>query len=149
VSGLRRATVEDAPEVLAVHRTARGSAYAHLAPPDAAAGKSTVESWRLSIETSDAWVLEREDRIIGFALLQGDLLRELYVLPEAQGTGAGHTLLQTVVDHGARALWVYVDNSVARRFYERHGWVEEPGTAHADPEWAIVEPAVRYRLSAP
>ena len=146
---IRAATVQDAQTILAVHRATRAAAYAHLGTPEQAAGQSTVESWSLSIETSQAWVFERDGVIIGFVLLQGDLLRELYVLPSAQGTGAGRALLQTAVDHGARALWVYVDNPSARRFYERHGWIEEPASAYADPGWAIVEPAVRYRLPGP
>ena len=143
---IREAAAGDAAAILAIHRIARGRAYAHLGTPEQAAGKSTIESWTLSIETSQAWVYERGGEIIGFCLLQGDLLRELYVHPDAQGTGIGRELLEVAVGHGARALWVYVDNPAARRFYERQGWIEEPGTAHADPEWAIVEPAVRYRL---
>lgn len=143
---VREATVADAEAILAVHREARGAAYAHLGGPEQAAGKATVASWTASIETSRAWVIERDGAIVGFALVEGDLLRELYVLPAAQGSGAGRALLDVAVAHGARTLWVYVDNPPARAFYERHGWVVEPGSAYADPEWPIVEPAIRYRL---
>jgi len=145
-TAVRAATVDDASAVLAVHRTARGAAYAHLGTPEEAAGKATLENFRIQLQTAQAWVFERDGDVIGFAVLEGELLRELYVLPDARGTGAGKALLEVAVAHGARQLWVYEDNPAARAFYERHGWVAEPGSAYADPQWAIVEPAVRYRL---
>ena len=143
---IRRAGPGDAETVLDIHRRTRAAAYAHLGTPEQAAGRGTVENFRLQLETGKGFLFERDGQAIGFAMLHADILRELYVLPEAQGTGAGKALLEVAVAHGARQLWVYEDNPGSRAFYEAHGWVAEPESAYVDPEWAIQAPALRYRL---
>lgn len=57
-------------------------------------------------------------------------LHQLYLLPEAKGTGVADAMMAWVEEearaHGAVALYlsVYIDNIRARRFYTRHGFVE-------------------------
>lgn len=57
-------------------------------------------------------------------------LRQLYVYRPWQGSGAGIALTQWAIERararGADELWlsVYTENRRARRFYERHGFVE-------------------------
>ena len=144
---IRSATPEDAPAILAVHRASRRAAYAHLGTPEEAQGQSTVDSWRATIERADhAWVDERDGGVVAFACVIGPKLAGLYVVPEEQGRGLGHALLELAVAHGARELWVYAEHAAARRFYERHGWVGEPDTAYVDDSWALRRPAMRYRL---
>jgi GNAT superfamily N-acetyltransferase len=80
----------------------------------------------------------------GFALLtyrlthffDGPLaqLEELYVRPELRGRGIGGGLLETAIEHtrarGGEEMHINVDevDADARRFYERHGFVNiEPG----------------------
>ena len=146
---IRRATAQDAEAVLHVHRESRRVAYAHLAPPELAVGPGTVESWTAAIERSTTWVAEEDDQVVGFASLEDGALRGLYVLPAYAGRGIGATLHDLAVDAGARSLWVYVDNPDARAFYERRGWVGESDSAYVDQDWAVKEPAMRYRLDRP
>jgi GNAT superfamily N-acetyltransferase len=102
-----------------------------------------------------ARLLEREDVIVlltgdgqdftGFAFLtlrptpyfDGPLaqLEELYVRPPLRARGLGTALLQAAIqlvrDHGGGEIHINVDevDAGARRFYERHGFVNvEPGT---------------------
>ena len=80
-----------------------------------------------------------EGRAVGFAKLgppslpvtplgRSTELRQLYLLPEAQGTGAAAAMMDWVIGaaraRGAGELFlsVYVDNHRARRFYERYGF---------------------------
>jgi ribosomal protein S18 acetylase RimI-like enzyme len=101
-----------------------------------------------------ARLLDRDDVIVllaggdpeptGFAFLtlrptpyyDGPLaqLEELYVRPELRGHGQGTALLRTAMrlvrDHGGEEIHINVDevDTDARRFYERHGFVNiEPG----------------------
>lgn len=62
-------------------------------------------------------------------------LEELYVVPDRRGCGIGTGLVQAarrlVGDRGAPEIHINVDeeDTDARRFYERHGFVNiEPGT---------------------
>jgi GNAT superfamily N-acetyltransferase len=86
-------------------------------------------------------VAERHGRLIGVAMsgppLDADArwarqLYVLYVVAAAQGTGAGHALLQAVVDPAEpAALWVADPNPRAQTFYRRHGFVAD-GTVQVE-----------------
>ena len=133
--------------LVAVHRASRAVAYAHLGPPEQAAGPHiTPEHWREWLGRQDVWVDERDGVVVGFAAVyEARLLTGLYVHPDRQGEGIGDALLAEAVTAGASELWVYEDNPGARRFYERRGWVAEPDTLHSDEDWELVAPALRYR----
>ena len=95
-----------------------------------------------------AWVAERDGEIIGVAVRVGPELRDLYVVPEAWGTGAARMLMDTAIqairsDGSPEAtLWVGEANVRARRFYEREGWA---GTG--EERASELGPAeLRYRL---
>jgi GNAT superfamily N-acetyltransferase len=144
---IRPASPDDAPEILAVHRAARAVAYAHLGPPEEAVGRSTADSWRATLESGCGWLFVENELVLGFAVVVGAKLAGLYVHPDAQGRGIGSALHDAAVAGGARELWVYEEHGAAREFYERHGWVAEPETAHVGEDWALKRPALRYRLA--
>jgi len=63
------------------------------------------------------------------------LLDELYVAPESRGTGIGSAMIGALLDATRERGWGLVEVNVdefdhdARRFYERHGFVNtEPGS---------------------
>lgn len=146
---IRAATAADATDVLRVHRASRCEAYAHLGTQEEAAGRSTAESWRETLERADAaWVWVDGGAVVAFAVVAEGVLAGLYVLPGNEGRGIGSALLDRAVAIGARSLWVYVEHRAARHFYERRGWVGEPDSAHVDERWALRRPAMRYRLPA-
>lgn len=70
-------------------------------------------------------VAERDGRVSGFLARDGDEICGLYVACDLRGAGVGRHLLNFAK---ARARWlmlnVYEANTGARRFYERHGFVE-------------------------
>lgn len=75
---------------------------------------------------STGWVAEREGRAVGYLVLTGDWLDDLFLAPGETGHGIGATLLEIVKaerPHGF-CLWVFETNEGARRFYRRHGLVE-------------------------
>jgi GNAT superfamily N-acetyltransferase len=90
--------------------------------------------------------------VVGFVMVHGDEVEQLYVAPSARGTGAAAALIahgETVIgDHADRAWLAVVDgNARARRFYERNGWSD---TGPFDnPAWTaggatIAVPTRRY-----
>ena len=78
-------------------------------------------------------------------------LYAIYVVPGAQGTGAGSALMEAAVGSlGERfeeaILWVATENPRARGFYERHGWSVD-GERIDDSIPGVSLPETRYRLS--
>jgi ribosomal protein S18 acetylase RimI-like enzyme len=167
---IRRARLEDAAAIAAVHVRTWQAAYEHvfgaarLAGIDAAAREGLARRFATDAE-QDAFVAEEGDRIVGFVACgpsrpeegtdeEGEEQRELfaiYVLPEAWGTPAASGLLHAAAEamHGRGSsgafLWVLDDNPRARRFYEREGWHAD-GTAQSE-YLGLTVPLVRYRIA--
>ncbi len=82
--------------------------------------------------------------IVGFIAFGGGWIEQLYVLPESQGRGWGSALLQVAKSASASLqLWTFQRNTLARRFYEKHGFhvVEETDGSRNEER----EPDVLYR----
>jgi len=145
---IRDAVAADAPTIL---RFIRELAIYENAEHEV---KATVESITASIfgdgSVTSALICEREGQPIGFAVWflsystwlsrNGLYLEDLYVTPDARGSGAGKALLKRLaaiaVEKGCgRFEWSVLDwNEPAIRVYQAIG-------AEAQDEW------VRYRLS--
>jgi GNAT superfamily N-acetyltransferase len=75
-----------------------------------------------------------DEEPVGAACVTKGWLQGLYVVPERWGTGLADELhdraLDLVCDLGSPfcKLWVLEDNTRARRFYERRGWLENGET---------------------
>jgi GNAT superfamily N-acetyltransferase len=65
---------------------------------------------------------------IGFYALKGDELSQLYVSPEAHGSGVAAALIADaearLAEHGVETAWLAcaIGNDRAARFYEKSGW---------------------------
>ena len=143
----RDATPADALAVRALYIACFTDTFGHLyAAEDFAVFMGWQDEARWHAEFADpdfaVHVAESQNGLIGFAKLgpasmpfdPGDRacieLRQLYVLPEAKGTGIAARLMDWSVAEarrrGAADLWlsVFTDNDRARRFYRRYGFVE-------------------------
>jgi len=131
VTGLsiRRATPADAETLFDIQKAASLVAFAGIFTgpfPD----EEIRADWtaRLTDPDREVLVAERDGRPAGFATRAPEMLEQLFVLPEAQGTGVGSALHDAVLDRQRRAggticrLWVLEANRQARAFYERRGW---------------------------
>jgi diamine N-acetyltransferase len=150
---IRRAAPADAETLYAIHRESAITAYVHIFPPDRHRfpDDEMRAHWIASLgdDETDVVVAEREGRPVGFAGVSPGWLKNLFVLPEEWGRGAGSALHDEAVrllrakDAGAR-LWVLEENERARRFYERRGWVFDGVRRPSD--YPPYPPALRYAL---
>jgi GNAT superfamily N-acetyltransferase len=146
---IRRATPADAAAIAAVQARAWRHAYADIvAPEDMPVPEERAARFAAHIDGgSDVFVWDQEGRVAGFAAVDSDELRAIYVDPPAQGAGVGTALLSAAVDalrasgHAEAFLWTFEANGLARAFYERHGWVLVPGRQ------GRLAPEVRYRIA--
>ncbi len=82
-----------------------------------------------------------EQGVTGFLALQGpDMVGALYVAEGARGQGAGTSLLDCakVLRPRGLKLWTFVENTPARAFYQKNGFVEA-GRTDGDNEEGLAD----------
>ncbi len=124
---VRRAEPAEAAAVADLYGAARRAAVPQM--PPAVHGPDEDLAWfgqRLAADTHEVWVVERDDKLVGYAMISAVWLDHLFVHPDATGQGLGSVLLDLVksLRPDGFSLWVFESNSGARRFYRRHGLVE-------------------------
>lgn len=132
---IRRATPDDAEALATLFLHAREAAYP--AVPRPVHPPSDVRGWmrsRFDAPASEVWLAERVTgeagdgvpEVVGLLLLEDAWVHSLYVAPARTGQGIGTALLDLAKSLRPRrlGLWVFETNEGARRFYERHGFVE-------------------------
>jgi GNAT superfamily N-acetyltransferase len=131
---LRAATSADVEACLAVQRRSAIKGYAHIFPqaeypfPDDVVRAEWVERLGSPAEVMLAVV---DDEVVGTISANPPRLEALFVVPEQWGSGVADALhdaaLELIAASGcARAsLDVMVDNTRARRFYARRGWLPD------------------------
>ena len=142
---LRPATGDDADTLAGLFVTAREAAY-----PAMPRSIHTAEECRhwfrevLGLEprtipmpaARETWVAERDEVLVGYAVVDPVWLDSLYVRPDLTGSGIGAALLDLV--KGLRpdgfGLWVFETNTRAQAFYRRHGLVVVRRTDGSDNE---------------
>jgi L-amino acid N-acyltransferase YncA len=173
---VRRATLDDARAIAAVHIASWRAAYRGLLP-DRVLDELSLEQrdgdWRGWLaeggERHFTLVAERDRSLLAFCTLEmptreADEARNvaeipaLYAHPDAFGSGAGGALMDAATaamrEAGYREaiLWMMQGNRRAAAFYERRGWRRDGGARRSDyPSIAYASDderpmEVRYRL---
>jgi ribosomal protein S18 acetylase RimI-like enzyme len=78
----------------------------------------------------EVWLAEEDGRPLGFLAIRRsrrngwEVLEKLYVDPDAQNRGVGSALLEQAkaLRPDGLVLWVFQENTGARRFYEQRGF---------------------------
>lgn len=70
------------------------------------------------------YMLSNDNKPVGIVSVHGDLIENLYVLPEEQNHGYGTQLIKYAIEKCSRnpKLWILENNFSARRLYERIGF---------------------------
>jgi GNAT superfamily N-acetyltransferase len=104
------------------------------------------------VEDCELWVAEDDGALAGILVLDGDFVDHLYVEPDLTGRGIGSALLAVAKRERPEGLqlWAFRTNTGARRFYERHGFVEVRQTDGRENEERAPDVLYAYRTgSAP
>jgi GNAT superfamily N-acetyltransferase len=155
---LRPARADDADAIAEIWYA--GWRDAHLGNvPEALVAVRTEESFRsrAAQRIADAVVaVDAADVPVGFVMVVGDEVEQVYVAAAQRGTGVAGRLLaeaeRLVAAAGHDRAWLAVapGNARARRFYQRCGWTDEgpfdysapvPGGTIAVPCHRYVKPA--------
>jgi GNAT superfamily N-acetyltransferase len=147
---LRKALNDDALKVAEVYIRTRRAAIPFI--PPYVHTDDDVREWISSIviPIQDTWVAETEDReIVAMMSLKNGWIDQLYVNPEWNGQGIGTSMIKLAKERypNGLQLWTFESNIGARRFYERHGFLEVERTDGSDNEEQA--PDVRYLWTAP
>jgi len=145
---IRRAVIQDAEAIAAIHVRAWQEAYRGIIPDEylrSLRSERREVMWREALQSadSDTWVAEDAERVLGWintgpsrdagADCRAGELRALYVDPGAWRRGIGRALWREA-EAALRAakfehvtLWVLEANRSARRFYEAIGFGADLG----------------------
>jgi len=110
------------------HRAWHAAHPGHV--PDGLTAARTLEAFqqRTPSRVADTTVAEVDGRVVGFTMLDGDEVEQVFVDPDLHGAGIAAPLLAEAEHRLAAAgydvAWLAVvdGNARARRFYEKHGW---------------------------
>ena len=152
---IRPATPDDVDAVAHVWHDAWFDGHAGNVPDELLAHRNPEAFIRRTRDRIDSmWVAEHDGAVVGFTVVHGDEVDQLFVDRSARGTGVAAALLRQAEDairsagHGIAWLAVVPGNSRARAFYEREGW-RDAGTfvLPADTADGTIEvPSHRYEI---
>jgi len=145
---IRRPRSGEAAEIAEVWLRSRAASVPDIPAP--VHTEEEIRAWFTDVvcPTKDVWVAEALGSIAGLLVLEDEWIDQLYLDPSHTGQGIGAELLATAKAQrpAGLKLWTFRANARARRFYERHGFVESGATESDNEEGA---PDVRYEWSPP
>jgi len=126
---VRPADISEIDHLACVWHDAWHGSHAHLAPPELVRLR-TLPNFRdrLAVLLHDIRVVGPAGAPLGFCALKGDELYQLFVSPEAHGSGVAAALITDaearLAARGVELAWLAcaVGNMRAARFYEKSGW---------------------------
>lgn len=117
------ASPRDAGEIATLYLASRAETLPYLRRCHSDA---EVRSWiaTVMLVVGETWVAREAGRVLGFVTLNGEELDQLYLLPGHFKRGIGSLLLAKAKERSPErlTLFTFQRNTVARAFYERHGF---------------------------
>ncbi len=141
---LRRLTLEEMDRAAIIHRTAFDERLPWLAGMHTPEGDRVYFRERVFVEC-EVWGAAVDGETIGIVAFREGWIDQLYVLPQHQGRGAGDALLRIAKSAASSSLQLctFQQNALARRFYEKRGFVAVKLTDGSESHER--EPDVLYR----
>jgi GNAT superfamily N-acetyltransferase len=149
---IRRGGAEDARAAADLYLRAREAALRAGSIPAGVHDDDDVRGYFAShiVEHCELWVSEQDGALAGILVLDGEFVDQLYVDPGLTGRGLGSALLAVAKRERPQGLrlWTFQTNTGARRFYERHGFVEVRRTDGRDNEERAPDLLYEHRPAA-
>jgi GNAT superfamily N-acetyltransferase len=143
----------DAPAIAAIWEAGWHDAHDGNVPDELTRARDSASFRRRAEDRiGDATVCVVEGAVAGFVMVDADEVDQVYVSSQHRGAGVADALMADAearlraAGHGRAWLAVVAGNARARRFYERHGWIDDGPFEHDAPGPAgpIRVPAHRY-----
>ena len=150
---IRPAGPDDAATVAEIWRAGWREAHLGRVPAELVAARTPESFSARAMESVPITIVAMVGpELAGFAMVVADEVEQLYVAALHRGAGVADALLrdaeQQILRRGHREAWLAVvpDNTRARRFYERMGWIDVGRFDHLAPgdDEPIRVPAHRY-----
>jgi ribosomal protein S18 acetylase RimI-like enzyme len=129
---LRPAVPEDMATVADIwHRAWHTSHPGHVPNGLTAARNLAAFHDRTPARVADTTVAELDGVVVGFIMIDGDEVEQIFIDPARQGSGLASLLLTeaerqvAAAGYGVAWLAVAIGNTRARAFYEKRGWTNE------------------------
>ena len=152
---LRKAASSDVGAVAGIWHVGWNDGHAGHVPPELVLHRSQEQFIARARERLESmWVAESHGETLGFVVVKGDEVEQIYVDRTARGSGVAALLLRKAEDEIRRAghlrawLAVVAGNQRARSFYSRLGWRDSgPMTYMAETEAGpLAVPTHRYEI---
>lgn len=121
---IRRYMDSDLNEVVSLWHRSWTNAFPNLKHPQ------SYEQWRLRFQNNyvnkdEVWVATISEQIVGFVVVSGSEIAQIFVDVDAQRNGIGTALLNQAkqISPSGLRLTTLQQNMQARQFYEKHGFV--------------------------
>ena len=153
---VRKATSNDVAAVARIWHTGWADGHVGHVPHELVRHRSDEAQFvpRVRERLECTWVAESRGQTVGFVVVKGDEVEQVYVDRTARGTGVAAALLRTaeaeIRSAGHRRAWLAVvaGNQRARAFYSRLGWRDAGLFSYAAETAAgpLAVPCHRYEI---
>lgn len=118
---IRRYRPSDVEAVIEIWEAANALAHPFLSADFVDTVRSDMRN--IYLPNAETWVLELDDKTVGFISMIGIEIGGLFLEPHHHGKGLGRALVEAVVkDKGPLRVEVFANNSIGKRFYDRYGF---------------------------
>lgn len=118
---IREYTENDTDALIAIWEKANAIAHPFLAADFVAFVRDAMRN--MYLPNAETWVLEENEKPIGFIAMIGNEIGGLFLDPDHHGRGQGRAMVDHLVElRGPLRVEVFKDNKVGLPFYERYGF---------------------------
>jgi putative acetyltransferase len=119
----------DLEDVLSAWENTQKLAHPFLSDEFQAQEKINIE--KIYLPNAETWVVEAENKVVGFIALIGNEVGGLFLQPTHHGKKLGKLMVDKAQErHGNLRVEVFQKNLIGRNFYEKYGFIPVDEKTH-------------------